>query len=156
MAPVFKRRHRNASASLKRIDVICRQRTKSNVTIKILQTLTAVIEVGAGLSLLGIPSTAAVLLLGTPLESPVAVSVARVGGTGLLALAIACWGGRRDPHGVVSRGLVVAILFYNVAVVGVLVFANFGFGLYGVLLWPAVALHTIMAIWCIASLFHAE
>jgi hypothetical protein len=117
-----------------------------------LQTATAVIEVGAGLALLGLPSATASLLLGTPLDSAAAVSLARVGGAAILALAIVCWLARRDAHSPASRGLVVAMGFYNITVAAVLAFAGFGQGLHGMLLWPAVGFHVAMGVWCITVL----
>jgi hypothetical protein len=56
-----------------------------------LHTLTAVIELGAGLALLCFPSATVALLVGAPLEAAPALTVARVGGAGLLALGVACW-----------------------------------------------------------------
>jgi hypothetical protein len=120
--------------------------------MKALLTVTAIIETGAGLALLGVPSATASLLFGTPLGSPAAVGLARIGGAAILALAIVSWLARRDAHSLASRGLVVAMAFYNIAVAGVLAFASFGYGLQGALLWPAVAFHVAMAAWCIASL----
>ena len=122
------------------------------VIMKTLLTVTAAIEAGAGLALLGVPSVTASLLFGAPLDSPPAVGLARVGGAAILALAIVCWLARRDADGRTSRGLVAAMTFYNVAVAAVLAFASFGDGLYGVLLWPAVAFHAAMATWCIINL----
>jgi hypothetical protein len=124
--------------------------------MKTLQTVTAAIEAGAGLALLGLPSATASLLLGTPLDSPAAVSLARVGGAAILALAIVCWLARRDAHSLASRGLVVAMVFYNIAVAAVLAYAALGYGLHGVLLWPAVAFHVAMGAWCIMSLLRND
>jgi hypothetical protein len=44
------------------------------------------------------------------------------------------------------------MLLYNVAVAAILAFAGLGFGLHGIALWPAVVLHTMMAVWCSACL----
>ena len=52
---------------------------------------TAVIEAGAGLALLCLPSAATELLLGAPLEASVSLAVARVGGAALLTLGVAFW-----------------------------------------------------------------
>ena len=120
--------------------------------MKALPIVTAVIEVGAGLALLGFPSAAAMLLLGTPLDTPAALTVARVAGAGLLALGVACWLARGDTQSPAARGLVGAMLLYNVAAVAVLAFAGIGFGLHGALLWPAVILHAGMAAWCVAGI----
>jgi hypothetical protein len=49
------------------------------MTMKTLLVATAVVEAGAGLALLGLPSVTASLLFGAPLDSPAAVSLARVG-----------------------------------------------------------------------------
>jgi hypothetical protein len=119
--------------------------------MKKLLTVTAVVEIGAGLALLGLPSVTASLLFGAPLETSTAVSLARVGGAAILALSIVCWV-TRDAQGLAARGLVTAMVFYNASVGGVLVLAGFGDGLRGTLLWPAVAFHAAMGAWCVATL----
>jgi hypothetical protein len=126
------------------------------MTLKTLQTVTAVIEAGAGLALLGLPSATSSLLLGTPLDSATAETLARVGGAAVLALGMVCWLARRDAHSLASQGLIVAMLFYNLAVAGVLAFASLADGLHGVLLWPAVVFHAAMSGWCITSLLKKD
>ncbi len=125
---------------------------KHSPTVKTLHIATAVIELGAGLALLSCPSATVVLLVGAPLETPAALTAARVGGAGLLALGVACWFARDDTQSGAARGLVAAMLLYNIAAVTVLAFANFGYGLHGVALGPAVVLHSLMTIWCLAWL----
>jgi hypothetical protein len=115
-------------------------------------TATAVIELGAGLALVICPSPMASLLLGAPLEAPAAMTVARVGGAGLMALGVACWLARNDVQSRAARGLVTAMLLYNVATVAFLASVNLGFGLYGVALWPGVVLHALMGVWCVECL----
>ncbi len=124
--------------------------------MKTLQTVTAVIELGAGLALLCFPSTTVALLLGSPLHTPTALTVARVGGAGLLSLGVACWLARGDSQSPAARGLVAAVLLYDVTAVAVLAFAGIGFGLHGVGLWPAVVLHAVMTVWCVACLRHSS
>jgi hypothetical protein len=125
-------------------------------TMIVLLTVTAAIEAGAGLALLGLPSVTASLLFGMPLDSPAAMNLARIGGAAIVALAIVCWLARRDVHSAASQGLVAAMLFYNVAVAGLLAFASFGHDLHGILLWPAVAFHFVMAAWCAVALLRSE
>jgi hypothetical protein len=120
--------------------------------MKALHSATAAIEIGAGLALLCFPSTTVALLVGAPLESPAALTVARVGGAGLLALGVACWLARWDTQSPAARGLAIAVLLYDVAAVIILAFAGIGFGLHGAALWPAVVLHALMSIWCVACL----
>jgi hypothetical protein len=119
--------------------------------MKIFLTVTAIVEAGAGLALLVAPSVTASLLFGTPLDSPAAIGLARVGGAAILALAVVCWLARRDAASLASQGLIVVMLFYNFLVAAVLAFAGISDGLHGVLLWPAVAFHLGMGAWCIAS-----
>jgi hypothetical protein len=121
--------------------------------MKSLQIVTAIIEAGAGLALAGFPSVAASLLLGMPLESPAALTLARIGGAAILTLAVICWHNALSPA---SRDLIVALLFYNITVAAMLTFAGFVDGLHGVLLWPAIAFHGAMAVWCIASLLKKD
>jgi hypothetical protein len=115
--------------------------------MKKLLTITAIIEAATGLGLLAAPGVLAQLLLGGTLDTPAALTVARVGGTALLAIGVACWLNREN-----GRALVAAMLLYNVFVVGLLAHAALGLALSGLGLWPAVALHLAFAFWCIACL----
>ncbi len=124
--------------------------------MKALQTVTAVIEIGAGVALLCCPSLTVALLAGAPLEAPAALTVARVGGAGLLALGVACWLARGDTQSRAARGLIVAMLIYNIVATAVLAFAGIGLGLHGVALWLAVVLHAVMAIWFIMTLLRTQ
>jgi len=114
------------------------------------------IEVGAGLALLCLPSAAVNLLLGTPLEAPAALTVARVGGAGLLTLGITCWLARNDAQSLAARGLVTAMVIYNLGVALILGAAGIQSRPVGIVLWPAVVLHVAMTIWCVMSLLKWE
>ena len=116
--------------------------------MKKLLTMTAIIEAATGVGLLAAPAVLARLLLNAALDAPAAVTVARVGGTALLAISVACWLSREN-----GRALVVAMLLYNVVVIAVLVYAALALALSGVGLWPAVTLHLAFAFWCMACLW---
>jgi hypothetical protein len=120
--------------------------------MKHLHTVTAVIEAGAGLALLVLPSTVVWLLLGSPLDSPAAATLGRVAGAALLALGVACWLAHSDAQSRAARGLAAAMLLYNCAAAALLAFAGISLKLCGAALWPAVVLHAAMAVWCIACL----
>jgi hypothetical protein len=114
--------------------------------------VSAVIELGAGLALLAFPSAVVKLLLGSPLDAPAAIALGRLTGAALLALGVACWLASSDTKSRAARGLVVAMLVYNVGAVVVLVAAFFGSHLVGIALWVAVMLHAVMASWCVTSI----
>ncbi len=114
--------------------------------------LTAIIEAATGLGLIAVPSVVVRLLLGSPLDTSAAVMLGRVAGAALLALGVACWLARDDTQSRAAKGLVVAMLIYNLVATAVLAFAGIGLRLHGVALWPAVVLHAVMAIWCIVCL----
>ena len=114
--------------------------------------LTAFIEAATGLALIVMPSIVVRLLLGSPLDTSAAGMLGRVAGAALLALGVACWLANDDTQGRAARGLVAAMLLYNVAVAALLAFASVGLALHGVALWPAVVLHAVMAVWCLTSL----
>lgn len=112
------------------------------------------IEVGAGLALLCCPSAMATLLVGAPLDAPAALTVARVGGAGLLTLGIACWLARGDAESSSASGLVTAMVLYNLGVAFILGAAGIRSHLVGIALWPVVVLHAAMAVWCIVTLLN--
>jgi len=120
--------------------------------MKPLLKLTGIIETATGLGLMAVPSVVVRLLLGSPLDTYAAVMLGRVAGAALLALGVACWLARDDTQSRAARGLVVAMLMYNIPATAVLAFAGIGLGLQGVMLWPAVVLHAAMAVWCIVCL----
>ncbi len=119
--------------------------------MKPLLKLTGIIETATGIGLVAVPSVVVRLLLGSPLDTSAAVMLGRVAGAALLALGVACWLARDDTQSRAARGLVVAMLMYNIPATAVLAFAGIGLG-QGVMLWPAVVLHAAMAVWCIVCL----
>jgi hypothetical protein len=120
--------------------------------MKHLHLVTAVIEAGAGVALMGFPSAMVNLLLGAPLDAPAAVALGRLTGAALFALGIACWLASGDTKSRAARGLVAAMTFYNFVAVDVFLYAGVGLNLAGVALWPAILLHAAMAIWCVVCL----
>ncbi|MBS0270094.1 MAG: hypothetical protein JSS54_14115 [Proteobacteria bacterium] len=95
----------------------------------------AVAEVATGWALLIVPSLVGRALLGEELTG-VTIPIARVTGIALIALGVACWPG--PP--------LTGMLAYTSVVALYLTYLGFAGGWSGVLLWPAVILHTILAV----------
>jgi hypothetical protein len=120
--------------------------------MKTLLSVKSFVEVIAGLALLLVPSTAVFLVFGVPLERSGGLILARFVGAILLALGIACWRARSHSE---SRGairLVVALLVYDVSVVVLLLVVRLAAHMSGILLWPAVFLHSGLGIWSFVTL----
>jgi hypothetical protein len=92
-------------------------------------------EAATGLALLVVPSLVGRLLLGEEFAG-VALVLARVTGIALIGLAITCWPG--SP--------LTGMLFYSSAVALYLAYVGSAEHFGGVLLWPAVVLHTILTV----------
>src|SRR5215470_1347112 len=97
--------------------------------------LAAIGEAATGLALLVVPSLVGHLLLGQALTG-VAVPVARLTGSALIALGIACWPGPAR----------VGMLSYSAGATLYLAYLGFWRGFVGVLLWPAVLVHLILTV----------
>ena len=120
------------------------------IFVKSLLTVTAIFEAATGISLVAAPSMLVPILLDAPLDEPGAIVLGRIAGAALIALANACWSSRNDGQG--AAGIVKAMLFYNVAAALVLAYAGLGEHFSGIGLWPAVLIHTGLAMWCITSI----
>ena len=119
---------------------------------KNLLIVTALVETATGVMLLVSPTLVVAFLLGASLDAPAALVVARMAGAALLSLGCACWLARNDGPNRAVGGMVAAMLLYNTVAVAVLANAAVGVRLAGVLMWPAVALHAVLAVWCIAAM----
>jgi hypothetical protein len=114
--------------------------------------VTAVLEVGTGLALVVLPAISLELLLAAKSPSPEALFISRVAGAALVAIGVASWLGRNDLHSPAQFGLLVGMLVYNVAVGALLTYAGMVLNWTGIALWPGVAIHSTLAVWCVACL----
>jgi hypothetical protein len=114
--------------------------------------VTAIFEGATGAALLVAPSVPARLLLGVDQTSPEVAVVARVAGAALLAIGVMCWFARSDRHGSAHLGVLIGVVFYDMAAAGILAYAGLFLDLVGIALWPAVVLHSALAVWCVLSL----
>lgn len=109
------------------------------------------VEAATGLVLVTAPSLLVELLLGAAPGTAAGVTASRVAGAAILALGVACWLARENAAGGAARGLIVAMLLYNAAVVAILVLAWANQGMSGIALWPVVLAHAALAVWCVVA-----
>ena len=119
---------------------------------RLLFIATALIELGAGLALIVSPAWTVSILVGGSFGTAADSVVGRVAGAALLALALASWLARNENHSSAATGIVSGLVLYNAGAGAVLAYASVGLRLSGIGLWPAVALHVAMAVWCLAVL----
>jgi hypothetical protein len=111
--------------------------------MNVLLRLAAIIEAATGLALVAVPSMVIGLLFGGEVTG-VGVPVGRVAGIALLALGLACWPG--PPRAKGGSPAFRAMLIYNALVALYLGYLGMAGHLAGLLLWPAAALHAVVAL----------
>jgi hypothetical protein len=102
----------------------------------------SVVEIGTGLALMVDPALVVRLLMGTQ-ETGEQMQLARFPGIALFALGIACW--PNEQRSVIGTAAFRGMLTYNLLVA---VFLSYLFvigHIGGVLLWPGVLLHAVVA-----------
>lgn len=115
--------------------------------------VTAFIEVGASLPLIVLPAAPIERLLGVSQAAPEAEVIARLAGGALLAIGVTCLLARNDQPSSAQLGVLTGVLIYDVVAAALLAYVGSVLGMAGIALWPAVALHTALAAWCV-SCFH--
>jgi hypothetical protein len=113
--------------------------------------VTALVELGAGLFLLSLPSIPLALLLDVSSFAPEAVFIARIFGAALLAIGVTSYLARNDQNGPAQLGVLTGVLIYDVAAAILLAYAGLVLKMVGIALWPAVGLHAALAVSCLAS-----
>ena len=119
--------------------------------MKKLLTLAAVVEGATGVALLIAPSLVGRLLLGTELVG-VSIPVARVTGIALIALGVSCF--PPADRGRLDRAL-VGMVTYNLLVTLYLLYLGVRGEWVGPLLWPVAAVHAVLTVLLVLSLFRA-
>jgi hypothetical protein len=115
----------------------------SRITLGKILTFAALVEVGTGLVLTIDPAIVVSLLLGAEVSGAGAM-LGRCFGIALLALGLACWPRRQRCE----SGLPAfrAMLTYNAMIALYLAYLGTVEELWGLLLWPGVALHAVVAL----------
>ena len=119
---------------------------------KLFLLVMALVETATGLGLLILPAVLFASLLGLEQATVDAIFVGRLAGAALLAIGVASWMARSDTLTAAQLGLLTGILIYNAAASVLLAFAGAVLKMSGVTLWPAVALHAALTVWCLSCL----
>jgi hypothetical protein len=114
--------------------------------------ITALVEVPTGLCLLFLPTVLFVFLLGLDQAASDTAFVGRLAGAALFAIGIASWIARADTLTTAQSGLLAGIFIYNAAAAVLLAYAGAVLNMAGLLLWPAAAIHSVLAVWCLVCL----
>ena len=123
--------------------------------MRILLAVTAAIEAAAGLALAASPSAMVAMLLGSPLDTPAGLTIARVAGAALLSLGVACWRARREERGRAASRPDRGHVTLQCGRGGDPGPREPGRRLFGIGLWPGLILHAGMAVWCARMLLPA-
>ena len=118
--------------------------------MKILLTITSLIEFTTGLALTIFPGKLVYFLFGVSLLQSTGEMVGRIAGIALIALSLACWFARNESHS--SVVLTKSMLVYNLGVAIFFLLAFFKYNFAGIGLWPALVLHIIFAGWCLKNI----
>lgn len=110
-------------------------------------TVTAVLEAVTGLLLLVTPDVLLKLLFGDSAATPAMATFGRFFGAILIAFGAGCWLVRNQHGSTRQYGFTLAALLYDVVAAMALAFLGLTWGMVGVLLWPAVAAHTLLTGW---------
>jgi hypothetical protein len=111
------------------------------MTTRLLATAAAAIDITAGCALIVAPTFVVDLLIGATLGSG-GVAVSRVGGLGFLCLGLACW----PRQQVVTAQAITALFTCNLLSGLYIAYLTAVEGFTGYLLWPAFALHGLLAV----------
>lgn len=117
--------------------------TESGHSVRKVLAFASVVELGTGLGLVTVPALVVGLLLGAS-DTGSLVPVGRVAGIALLALGLACWPSRRSSE--TRPAGYWGMVLYNVLIALYLTYLGTVGHLGGLLLWPAVALHAVVAL----------
>lgn len=112
-------------------------------------TLTAILEGLTGIALITAPHLIMLFLLGKPPHGPEGKMTAMLAGTAILSLAVICWL-LREIRGL--QQLVKGMLFYNGAVMAIVMVGVFWHGLSNPALWLVIFAHAVLFVWGVVTL----
>jgi hypothetical protein len=118
-----------------------REQWEYRMTTGSLVKTSAALEGATGVALIADPSFVVRVLLGVGLAGG-GIAIGRLAGIALLCLGLACWPSGDGPSPRATR----ALLNYNLLAAFYLGYLRVGGGFFSYLLWPACALHALLAL----------
>jgi hypothetical protein len=115
---------------------------RSRILLRKVLVFTTAVEMGTGVAFMADPAIVVTLLLGADVAGT-GIPLGRCFGIALLALGMACWPGRESSAG--TRPARRAMLAYNALIAAFLAWLGIAAHMTGVMLWPAVVLHAVVA-----------
>ena len=115
---------------------------KDRSTLRKILVFASIAEGGTGLVLMADPALVVALLIGAPLLGA-GVAAGRCFGIALLALGVACLPAQQRDDG--NSRAVLAMFVYNALIALYLGYLGVVGHAWGILLWPAVVLHAVVA-----------
>lgn len=129
-------------------------RDRKGVNMTKLLTVEAVIEMGGGLLMVVFPWFLWKIVLGATLSTPVELTLSRIAGVAVVALATSWWLARNDEQSRTLRGVVGGTVVSNAGVVIALGYAGVVLRLSTILLWPFILIHLALAVWSFIRLLN--
>jgi hypothetical protein len=120
------------------------------MSLRLLLTISGVLEVLVGVLALISPAPVVSLLLGAPTDS-LATVLARLFGAGVFALGLACFKTRNDVASPAGLAVSLGITSYNLLAAVVIIWAAAGLSLGGMLLWVAGIGHAVLGALFVAA-----
>ena len=121
------------------------------MSLRLLLTISGVLEVLVGVLALISPAPVVSLLLGGPVD-PIASVLARLFGAGVFALGLACLKARSEVASPAGLAVGLGITSYNVLAAVVIIWAAAGLSLGGMLLWAAGIGHVVLGALFVSAL----
>jgi len=121
------------------------------MSLRLLLTISGVLEVLVGVLALISPAPVVSLLLGGPVD-PIALVLARLFGAGVFALGLACLKARSEVASPAGLAVGLGITSYNVLAAVVIIWAAAGLSLGGMLLWAAGIGHAVLGALFVSAL----
>ena len=121
------------------------------MSLRLLLTISGILEVLVGVLVLISPAPVVSLLLGAPTDA-LATVLARLFGAGVFALGLACLKARHDVASPAGLAVSLGITSYNLVAAVVIIWAAAGLSLGGLLLWAAGIGHAVLGLLLVSAL----